>query len=145
MAKCSPLSVCGRIGAYVDCITNIIQGADSEIIFQLVDSDGAALDLSIYSSIVGMVYGELGSQSFDYSYPIQSGYDEIIVLQSGSTNTGKLLIRIESDKSADLLEGRLFVEFKLSEIDSSYNDSIKDIVIGCLYFATVKTSITRFL
>jgi hypothetical protein len=136
MANCSAVSVCGRISVQVTCLNNIYQGEDAEITLQFLDSAGAALDLNNYTNIIGLLYNEYSSAIATYTYPTTTDSYELTINDDGTAT-----IFIQSALTSTLIAGKLFIEFKLNEVDTAYDNGVKTTIIPCLEIGAIQSSL----
>jgi len=142
-STCFGVSACTTLRVFIECLSQIYQGADAELEFSITDEDGNPIDINDVAGIFICLYGDKYSY-MTFVYPDTTGNFPITVLQheeDGETvDVGIFSIKIPASESAKFMTGGLYAEIKIKIIDTNWPDGYKTKVISCLKLADAKLS-----
>jgi hypothetical protein len=136
---CSAPSMCGKYGAFVDCIVNVVQGESPCFSIQVYDSLLERADLANFD-LIQVVVTDIGGNTVGiFSDPeiVGSELDQPLTVDY---TDGILSFCIPGSLTLYAMTGKLLADIRLSSTDSSGNTD--NIYITCLWIGNVKA--TRF-
>ena len=136
---CSAPSNCGKYGAFVDCIVNVVQGESPCFSIQIYDALLERADLANFD-LIQVVVTDIGGNTVGiFSDPelIGSEFDQPLTVDY---TDGILSFCIPGSLTLYAMTGKLLADIKLSYTDSAGNTD--NIYITCLWIGNVKA--TRF-
>jgi hypothetical protein len=118
----------------------IPQGSDQDFEIEILDTDGAAIDLSVgFSNIVAIVYNANKSVLDKFSIVTAAGWKEIDTTDQA---TGKLSFTLLTAVSNIATEGKKYLEVRVQKSDGTVGDGNYDTIVNDMYLFTITKSIT---
>jgi hypothetical protein len=143
---CFGISACSTLKVFIECLTQIYQGADADLEFTLTDEEGQPINVNDVAGIFIRLYGDKYSY-MNFVWPDTTGTFPINILQHEENNeqvdVGIFSIQIPAEESAKFMTGGLYAEIKIKIIDTNYPGGYKTKVISCLKLADIKLSQTK--
>jgi len=136
---CSAPSTCGKYGAFVDCIVDVVQGESPCFSIQIYDENLERADLANFD-LIQVIVTDVGNNTIGiFSDPelIGSELDQPLTVDY---TDGILNFCIPGNLTLYAMTGKLLADIRLSYTDSSGNTD--NIYITCLWIGNVKS--TRF-
>ena len=107
--------------------TTIYRGEDKELTITVNDSTGTAIDISAYAGILCIIKSKGGQIIEQFSREALLNYNDtdfVQQTQSGAT-LGQFIVRLQSAKTINAVEGYFEIEVKLQATDANYTGSSK--------------------
>lgn len=149
---CFGISACATLKVFIECLSQIYQGADADIEFTITDEDNLPIDINDITGMYIRLYGDKYSY-MTLIYPDTSDSYPITILQheedGEQVDIGIFSIKIPSEESVRFMTGGLYAEIKIKVIDTSIAQvtgmpiPTKTKIISCLKLADIKLSQTR--
>lgn len=136
---CSAPSTCGKYGAFVDCLVNVVQGESPCFSIQIYDENLERANLASFN-IIQVVVTDVGGNTVGiFSDPklIGSELDQPLTIDDVD---GILSFCIPGSLTLYAMTGKLLADIRLTSTDSSGNTD--NIYITCLLIGNIKA--TRF-
>ena len=143
---CFGLSACATLSVFVECLSQIYQGADAELEFQVKDEDGQPIDINDILGMYIRLYGDKYTY-MEFVYPDTTGTFPINIIQHEENNeqvdVGYFSIKIPAEESVKFMTGGLYAELKFKIIDTNWPGGFKTKIISCIKIADIKLSQTK--
>jgi hypothetical protein len=136
---CAAPSTCGKYGAFVDCIVDIVQGESPCFSIQIYDANLERANLASFN-IIQVVVTDIGGNTVGiFSDPrlIGSELDQPLTVDDVD---GILSFCIPGSLTLYAMTGKLLADIRLTSTDSAGNSD--NVYITCLWIGNIKA--TRF-